>query len=562
MAFSVGIKITNAQQCDPPEFPDLPECSISDPTKSTFMSFQTDSTGRMVRSETVTYRFSVVPHKVGKITIPGIPIHADGQTIVTQPVQIDVRQPPQSRAPDEKLNNDSSDNSLMAEITCDQSRLYVGQTAEFTLTIWVKAAYYNGRPLSASFMVGLVSGNFGPFDTDQVAVTQATRKSDRGGTDLYYLLRLPAFYTIPQTGSPLFDDITVAVNYPTRIQSDGFIFDRPRVVSSTPVSIRPTVNLPEIVSLPTENRPADFTGIVGDYSISATAVPTRVRVGDPIRLDIVISGYPVETLSGPDLSNNTALNQDFRVTTDSAAGILRDNTKTFTHTIRAKNADVGWIPEITFSFFNPKTGEYTTAKTKPIPLLVEKVEQLDAADLTNISTEGPQTQASNLERSDGLRGNRTNESELLATEPPVTSVRLMLATFAPPIAFLLILGLCTALRSGRDEALQRRKSALRTAERRIETAQNDALSPADFHGEIAAAMSGYLADRCNQPPARLLGAAAIEFLQKRGVNPELIEQWITIQRRCDEAAYAGGEKDTTLANAARKCLQKIEGVTL
>ena len=562
---NAGIKISGAREHEKPQFPDLPDCEVSEVGSSSLEQVKMDSTtGKLVREESITYNYVITPGKAGTLTIPGIPVHVDGQTLVTQPVQIEVRQPPKSRAPGGKnvLDADEADELLLAEITCNEKQLYVGQTAEFTLTIWVKAAQYDGRPLSCSDMIQLIRGNFEPFDVKQLSTDHAYRKLARGDENLYCIVRMPADYMVKQTGALAFDDVSIGVDYPTRFQRDRF-FGNLQVVGSQPIRIQPLVNVPEVQPLPTENRPADFNGIVGHYEISAMAVPTKVHVGDPITLHVEITGYPVDTLPPPDLKDNEEMDRDFRFPDEPMVGTVNGRTKRFVQTIRAKNADVGWIPAIEFPYFDPQRGEYVVAKTERLPLLVEQVDELDAGDLTNITAESPQSQASGVELRDGLRGNITAESALLATVPRITQSHVLLAVFVPFVGFLCVIGLLGILRHGRNEALQRRKGALRAAEKRIVAAQADQLSAADFHGEIAAALGGYLADRFNEPPARFVGEAALEFLRTRRAADELVRQWSDVQRRCEEAAYAGGAtKDEGLTEAALLCLRKIEGVKL
>ncbi|MBU0617149.1 MAG: BatD family protein, partial [Planctomycetes bacterium] len=279
---------------------------------------------------------------------------------------------------------------------------------------------------------------------------------------------------------------------------------------------------------------------------------------DPIELVVDISGYPIETIPGPDLGANAQLNEDFRVPTEALAGTVRGNSKRFTQVIRAKRADVKEIPPIEFAYFDAEAGEYAVARSEPIPVLVGVVEQLDAADV-DVAAQPPQAQGAALEARDGLRGNKTREADLLASTPPVTMAQVVLTTVIPPVAFLCVLGISTLTRSGRDVATRRRRGALRNAEGRIQAALTSKLSPAEFHSEIQAALAGYLADRLNEPSARFLGTAAIGFLQERGADGELVKDWAVVAQRCEQIAYAGGgDSDASLADAAQRCIRRLE----
>ena len=45
-----------------------------------------------------------------------------------------------------------------------------------------------------------------------------------------------------------------------------------------------------VLPLPAENMPANFSGAVGNYSMTVTAGPTNVAAGDPITVKVQISG--------------------------------------------------------------------------------------------------------------------------------------------------------------------------------------------------------------------------------------------------------------------------------
>ena len=109
------------------------------------------------------------------------------------------------------------------------------------------------------------------------------------------------------------------------------------VARQVPIPRRPPViTVPDALPLPTEGRPESFTGAVGKYDISALAVPTNVRVGDPIELVIDIRGDLIETLPAPDLTAIPRLTEDFRVPAETLAGTVSGDRKRFTQRIRAK----------------------------------------------------------------------------------------------------------------------------------------------------------------------------------------------------------------------------------
>jgi hypothetical protein len=430
---SVSIVVTNAGEIEPPEFPALSDCTVQEAGTASRQMFSSDSrTGRPVSSREDSYNFILIPHKPGPLVIPAIPVVVDGKILKTEPVKLMVREVPESPRPrggppDETRANAETDELLLAEITCDQPTLYVGQRASFTLSVWIKPAEHQGQELSQRDMRQFLTGRIGPFDLQSERDRKVYRQMADNSRQPYYLIEFTGEMTLDQPGALTFDDVSLGMDYPTGFSRTRFWGDL-RVTERRPLRIRPTVTAPEVQPLPSEGRPASFSGAVGQYEIDAFAVPTNVRVGDPIQLVIDISGEPIETIPGPDLGTNAELNEDFRVPTETLAGTVRGNSKRFTQVIRAKRADVKNIPPLEFSYFDPQTGQYVVARSKPIPILVSVVEQLDAADLTNIAAQPAQPQNLALQARDGLRGNKTREADLLASTPTITMTRVVLTT--------------------------------------------------------------------------------------------------------------------------------------
>jgi hypothetical protein len=146
-------------------------------------------------------------------------------------------------------------------------------------------------------------------------------------------------------------------------------------VSSKPLEL-------EVLPLPDEGKPAQFYGLVGKYTISASATPTQVNVGDPITLTIKIGGSKyLKPVQWPALENVQEMAANFKIPTQKASPTIDDGFKVFTQTIRANNDKVTEIPPIPLAYFDAEQGRYVTATTEPIELEVAPTKILTNADL-------------------------------------------------------------------------------------------------------------------------------------------------------------------------------------
>lgn len=148
-----------------------------------------------------------------------------------------------------------------------------------------------------------------------------------------------------------------------------------RAISRSPVRTREVRPLPP-------GAPPSFNGLVGDYTITATASDTAVNVGDPIRIECtvraragVLSARPVPRFADPDTTELIFSPDGWNHEVDLANIAAR-----YTTTVRPGSPDVTAIPPIEITFFDPQLGEYRTARTQPIPIEARAVREVTAGD--------------------------------------------------------------------------------------------------------------------------------------------------------------------------------------
>lgn len=543
-AVQVTIEVINYRSCEPPEFPDLADATVRE-VPGTFESRQVSIiNGRITEFRSRRFEYELTPHAVGEVLIPPVAVTVDGQVYRTQATRLRVRP-------------SDADQLLFVEITTGRQRVYVGQRIAVTMTVWVKPAVDSNQQRWSPLEMfrRIVPLNYGPFRADEIANRQnvgRTREID-GQRELYYAFDHVATVVPSRPGLLTFDEIEVGIAYPT---SRG---------GTRNLRQHPTVEPTEVVPVPMEDRPPNFAGAVGVYDIETTAHPTSVRVGDPIELTIEILGDgPVDTLPPPLLASDERLTQDFRVPDQELAGEVYNGRRRFSITIRARRDDVTEIPAIEYPYFDPDAERFVSARSQPIPLDVAPAAEVETPEpLMNL---GPRngTSATALQALDGLHDIETNTTHLLATTPTVAPRIVTGAMFGPPAAFLVLWAVTgIAHRRSADPGRRRRQAALRTARRRIAAVRGQA--PREEAAEIAAALASYLADRLDEPPARFVGRAALEYLREQGVRPELVARWEAVLARCEEASFGGGSAsadDETLARQALHCLAALQRVRL
>lgn len=144
----------------------------------------------------------------------------------------------------------------------------------------------------------------------------------------------------------------------------------------------------KVKELPTQGRPVNFNGIVGDIEINANLEKMQTSTDDPVNLIINISGSGnPDIISPPDIS---FLSEDFKIYDPIINEGIEPHSnegfefhKEYTFPILPLKTGNLLIPEISISTFNPQTRTYQTKNTQPLTLNVIQGEYSPAANHAN-----------------------------------------------------------------------------------------------------------------------------------------------------------------------------------
>jgi hypothetical protein len=125
--------------------------------------------------------------------------------------------------------------------------------------------------------------------------------------------------------------------------------------------------------LPEENKPANFNGAVGNFSIEASLASKNVAAQDEATLHVVVKGKgnlpvitapPVEWPAGIDAFDPKA-KEDVNKTVVPMSG-----SKSFDYIFTARDSGRYLIPAINLSYFDPGSQTYKTCNSEPVELQV------------------------------------------------------------------------------------------------------------------------------------------------------------------------------------------------
>jgi hypothetical protein len=266
------------------------------------------------------------------------------------------------------------DGSAFVNLQLPKHELYVGESVPVEIQVGMRdgfVASINGLPKlnSADFTLNNLSRQ-----------PEHTAKSVDGKSFTVYTWHSLLAAVKPGTYSLSFQTpMTVRVR--TRPQTDSMIDDLlgdPFLQNIFGVTVPKNVDVssPEaaikVLPLPAQGKPADFSGAVGTFKISADVSSTKNTAGDPLTLRMHVTGSG--NFDRVD-SNMLEAGSEWKTYEPKATFNSTDPTgfrgeKTFEQPLIASQPGALTIPPLSFSYFDPATHRYETAHSAPLPVTV------------------------------------------------------------------------------------------------------------------------------------------------------------------------------------------------
>jgi hypothetical protein len=358
---TLSLTFNDVSLADAPGIPPVAGLDIQYNGSSSAMTMGTGGS-----SSSVTYSYTVTAQHEGSFTIPAMQMDAGGQRLVSSPLRLVVTKASAPSLADVAAGHEP----VFMKLLVPKGKIYVGEPMVAELELYVRddVEGVNGFQMTSSPTDG--------FNVGKTTETRGARRRMQVGDRVYTVIPLSLPLTAIRAGSRTLGPFaaSVSVALPTSNNQGGDPFFR-RFFNQTEqheVSVTTDpVNL-DVLPLPEKNKPANFTGAVGDFTMSATAGPTTVTVGDPITVRVQISGHG--SLDAVTLPLPGAWH-DFKSYPPTAKFEAGDQfgfqgTKTFEQIISPETADVHELPPLTFSFFNPEDDQYHTLTQAAVPLVV------------------------------------------------------------------------------------------------------------------------------------------------------------------------------------------------
>ena len=518
------------------------------PSRSTQSSTQIIN-GNITSTSTITFTYILMADKEGTYKIPGATIVADGDNYTSNSVEIKVLPPDQSAGSSNGSSSNSSRNQANSGKITDKE-LFITATASKTNVYEQEAILLTFKVYTQVNLTQLHGDtpDLKGFHTQEVELPQQkTFSLEHYNGRNYNTTIWQQFVLFPQRSGKLeIPSVTFEGTVSQRVASadpfDAF-FNGGNYVNINKKLVTPKLTI-DVKELP-EGKPANFSGGVGEFTISSSISTQELKTNDAVTIKLVISGTGnMKLINTPEIG----FPQDFEIydpKVDNKFNLTRNGlagSKVIEYLAIPRHAGTYTIPPIEFSYFDLKSQSYKTLKTDAYTLNVAKGEGNSDQVVANF------TSKEDLKvLGQDIRYIKTGETNLTPKDNyffgSMSYYMWYLIPLALFIAFMMVYR--KQAMENANVAKVRTKKANKVAIKRMKNAGKllaDKNSAA-FYDEVLKALWGYISDKLSMPISQLSKDNIEEELQKHQVADELIQEFINNLNECEFARYAPGNQD-------------------
>ena len=513
------------------------------PSQSVNIS-STSINGRSTSSEELTMTYVLSATRTGTFTIPPASATIGGRQVKSNSLTVNVI------AAEERVEapSASADNFFIL-VTASKRRVTYGEP--FLLTY--KVCWHPDLPIPSvdDLKFDLQDVYMLPYNETQ----RKSLKAENIGGRMMKTIDWKQYVVYPQkTGTLQIPSMTVQ-GYLTEVIRDPF---DPFMNMTREIPRQLTTKELDITVDDLPQRPANYSGGVGHFSIKGKLEPSKVKENTPITLTITIIGHgnlkmlrqPIITFpQGFDIYDPKQ-SEDFTLTPNGLEGSL-----TFEYIAVPQKRGNYEIPAASLTYYDTNTHDYRTIKTETFPIEVTK------GDGTSSSIQDF-TGHQNDEGGD-IRALRTGKEHMSKTESFfATSLYFILIVLFILLFIIVFIVLRMRMSSQADVVQSRRKRANKVAVRKLRKAaklMRDGKA-ADFYDETLRALWGYVGDKLNIPISELSRENISQRLAERGVGQDVTNSFIAAIDECEFVRYAPGDPQGNMNRVYDKSITAIEQI--
>ena len=539
---------------------------IAGPYTSSESSFQMVN-GHTSSSSSITYTYTLYAAKSGVYNIPAAHARVGGKQISSRPAKVTVVGSAQGRGNNSpKMHEDDnypphmkvagsaiSGRDLFIKVSANKRKVYEQEPILLTYKVYtlVDLTQLEGK------MPELTG-----FHTQEIPLPQ--QKS-------FHIERVNGkpYRTVTWSQYVMYPQMTGKMEIPS-ITFKGIVVQQNRSVDpfeaffnggSGYVEVKRNIVAPSIKIdvLPLPHKPANFSGGVGKFNISAQLNKNELKSGDPLSLRIVVGG-----IGNLKLIKQPVVN--FPKDWDKYDPKVTDKTKLTSNGLEGnmiydilavpRNQGHYTIPPVELTYYDTSLNQYKTIKTQSFEIEVTKGDG-SRSSVVDYSKDQPKD----------IKDIKKGEAELHSVDNFFFgSVGYLMSLLIPFAAFvaLLVIFRKRAIDNA-DLVKMKGKKANKIATKRLRQANKLMLAGKtnEFYDEVLRALWGYVGDKLNMPAEKLSRENISEKLQSHNVDDNTISKFLSAIDDCEMMRFAPGDPEGNMNKtfeSAMTAIMEIENV--
>ena len=539
---------------------------IAGPYTSSESSFQMVN-GHTSSSSSITYTYTLYAAKSGVYNIPAAHARVGGKQISSRPAKVTVVGSAQGRGNNSpKMHEDDnypphmkvagsaiSGRDLFIKVSTNKRKVYEQEPILLTYKVYtlVDLTQLEGK------MPELTG-----FHTQEIPLPQ--QKS-------FHIERVNGkpYRTVTWSQYVMYPQMTGKMEIPS-ITFKGIVVQQNRSVDpfeaffnggSGYVEVKRNIVAPSIKIdvLPLPHKPANFSGGVGKFNISAQLNKNELKAGDPLSLRIVVGG-----IGNLKLIKQPVVN--FPKDWDKYDPKVTDKTKLTSNGLEGnmiydilavpRNQGHYTIPPVELTYYDTSLNQYKTIKTQSFEIEVAKGDG-SRSSVVDYSKDQPKD----------IKDIKKGEAELHSVDNfffgSVGYLMSLLIPFAAFVALLVIFR--NRAIDNADLVKMKGKKANKIATKRLRQANKLMLAGKtnEFYDEVLRALWGYVGDKLNMPAEKLSRENISEKLQSHNVDDNTISKFLSAIDDCEMMRFAPGDPEGNMNKtfeSAMTAIMEIENV--
>ncbi len=539
---------------------------IAGPYTSSESSFQMVN-GHTSSSSSITYTYTLYAAKSGVYNIPAAHARVGGKQISSRPAKVTVVGSAQGRGNNSpKMHEDDnyqphmkaagsaiSGRDLFIKVSANKKKVYEQEPILLTYKVYtlVDLTQLEGK------MPELTG-----FHTQEIPLPQ--QKS-------FHIERVNGkpYRTVTWSQYVMYPQMTGKMEIPS-ITFKGIVVQQNRSVDpfeaffnggSGYVEVKRNIVAPSIKIdvLPLPHKPANFSGGVGKFNISAQLNKNELKAGDPLSLRIVVGG-----IGNLKLIKQPVVN--FPKDWDKYDPKVTDKTKLTSNGLEGnmiydilavpRNQGHYTIPPVELTYYDTSLNQYKTIKTQSFEIEVAKGDG-SRSSVVDYSKDQPKD----------IKDIKKGEAELHSVDNfffgSVGYLMSLLIPFAAFVALLVIFHKRAI--DNADLVKMKGKKANKIATKRLRQANKLMLAGKtnEFYDEVLRALWGYVGDKLNMPAEKLSRENISEKLQSHNVDDNTISKFLSAIDDCEMMRFAPGDPEGNMNKtfeSAMTAIMEIENV--